>query len=118
MRGRVFTATEWRCRFHFTIYSGEFIWQRAANSTVGRRWLLSRVETRDVAFDDDSDDHSTTEILLIGSFFLRFSIISKRVVFLIKRVFLKNFFTKLLFSFINVENFISVKLDILVIKNF
>lgn len=30
MRGRVFTATEWRCRFHFTIYPGEFIWQRAA----------------------------------------------------------------------------------------
>lgn len=45
MRGHVFTATEWWCRFHFTIYPGEFIWQRASERAgeAGRvrycRWL-------------------------------------------------------------------------------
>lgn len=35
MRGRVFTAAEWRCRFHFTIYLGEFIRQRPTPAGCG-----------------------------------------------------------------------------------
>lgn len=66
MRDRVFTATEWRCRFHFTIYPGEFIWQRAAGRVRYCWWLLSRWDTivRDTMprltgnFDDHPvDDH-------------------------------------------------------------
>lgn len=38
MRGCVFTAAECRCRFHFTIYLGEFIRQRA----TGRVWQCRR----------------------------------------------------------------------------
>lgn len=56
MRDRVFTATEWRCRFHFTIYPREFIWQRAAGRVRYCRRLLPRVvghysARHDAAFD-------------------------------------------------------------------
>lgn len=40
MRGRVFTAAECRCRFHFTIYPGEFIRQRPTGRVWYRRRLL------------------------------------------------------------------------------
>lgn len=45
MRGCVFTAAECRCRFHFTIYLGEFIRHErpvGCGSVVDARWVTGR----------------------------------------------------------------------------